>query len=200
MTLFPPAPHFFVTPGKLSGGGAGEVVRGSVSDRSCQVTTSRGGGMIRMLHPQHLGFRPSPPGILRGPIFDDEYVIVGSANINQRSMDGARDTEAGPWQLLATCLYGGGGAEVRSRFLDPHLWGGANQPAAGNPASSLRPSRNPLPPPRAESALDPPPRVLKRTSGGEGLCPPRDRPTDRPTQGFLEQTRPNAIFSSRSTP
>jgi len=26
-------------------------------------------------------------------IFDDEYVIVGSANINQRSMDGARDTE-----------------------------------------------------------------------------------------------------------
>lgn len=26
-------------------------------------------------------------------IFDDEYVIVGSANINQRSMDGTRDTE-----------------------------------------------------------------------------------------------------------
>eukprot|EP00669_Euglena_mutabilis_P006084 TRINITY_DN1814_c0_g1_i1.p1 TRINITY_DN1814_c0_g1~~TRINITY_DN1814_c0_g1_i1.p1 ORF type:complete len:162 (+),score=51.88 TRINITY_DN1814_c0_g1_i1:150-635(+) len=26
-------------------------------------------------------------------IFDDEYVIIGSANINQRSMDGARDTE-----------------------------------------------------------------------------------------------------------
>ena len=24
---------------------------------------------------------------------DDEYVIVGSANINQRSQDGARDTE-----------------------------------------------------------------------------------------------------------
>lgn len=24
---------------------------------------------------------------------DDEYVIIGSANINQRSMDGARDTE-----------------------------------------------------------------------------------------------------------
>jgi len=93
--------------------------------------------MIRMLHPQHLGFRPSPPGILRGPIFDDEYVIVGSANINQRSMDGARDTEAGPWQLLATCLYGGGGAEVRSRFLDPHLWGG------GQPASSWKSSQQP---------------------------------------------------------
>ena len=26
-------------------------------------------------------------------IVDDEYVIVGSANINQRSMDGTRDTE-----------------------------------------------------------------------------------------------------------
>lgn len=26
-------------------------------------------------------------------IVDDEYIIVGSANINQRSMDGARDTE-----------------------------------------------------------------------------------------------------------
>lgn len=26
-------------------------------------------------------------------IVDDEYVIIGSANINQRSMDGARDTE-----------------------------------------------------------------------------------------------------------
>lgn len=26
-------------------------------------------------------------------IFDDEYLIMGSANINQRSMDGSRDTE-----------------------------------------------------------------------------------------------------------
>ncbi|KAJ8553628.1 hypothetical protein K7X08_024306 [Anisodus acutangulus] len=26
-------------------------------------------------------------------IVDDEYIIVGSANINQRSMDGARDSE-----------------------------------------------------------------------------------------------------------
>ena len=26
-------------------------------------------------------------------IVDDEYIIVGSANINQRSMAGARDTE-----------------------------------------------------------------------------------------------------------
>ncbi|GLT74157.1 hypothetical protein SLA2020_459710 [Shorea laevis] len=29
----------------------------------------------------------------KGMIVDDEYVIVGSANINQRSMDGTRDTE-----------------------------------------------------------------------------------------------------------
>ena len=26
-------------------------------------------------------------------VFDDEYIIIGSANINQRSMDGARDSE-----------------------------------------------------------------------------------------------------------
>jgi hypothetical protein len=29
----------------------------------------------------------------KGMIVDDEFVIVGSANINQRSMDGSRDTE-----------------------------------------------------------------------------------------------------------
>lgn len=29
----------------------------------------------------------------KGMIVDDEYVIMGSANINQRSMDGSRDTE-----------------------------------------------------------------------------------------------------------
>lgn len=29
----------------------------------------------------------------KGMIVDDEYVIIGSANINQRSMDGSRDTE-----------------------------------------------------------------------------------------------------------
>lgn len=29
----------------------------------------------------------------KGMIVDDEYVIVGSANINQRSMEGLRDTE-----------------------------------------------------------------------------------------------------------
>jgi phospholipase D1/2 len=29
----------------------------------------------------------------KGMIVDDEYIICGSANINQRSMDGSRDTE-----------------------------------------------------------------------------------------------------------
>lgn len=29
----------------------------------------------------------------KGMIIDDEYVILGSANINQRSLDGSRDTE-----------------------------------------------------------------------------------------------------------
>lgn len=29
----------------------------------------------------------------KGVIVDDEYVIMGSANINQRSLDGSRDTE-----------------------------------------------------------------------------------------------------------
>lgn len=29
----------------------------------------------------------------KGMVVDDEYVIMGSANINQRSLDGSRDTE-----------------------------------------------------------------------------------------------------------
>jgi phospholipase D1/2 len=29
----------------------------------------------------------------KGIIVDDEYVIIGSANINQRSLEGTRDTE-----------------------------------------------------------------------------------------------------------
>ena len=29
----------------------------------------------------------------KGMIVDDEFVILGSANINQRSMEGTRDTE-----------------------------------------------------------------------------------------------------------
>lgn len=29
----------------------------------------------------------------KGMIVDDEFIIMGSANINQRSLDGSRDTE-----------------------------------------------------------------------------------------------------------
>lgn len=29
----------------------------------------------------------------KGMIVDDEFVLIGSANINQRSMEGTRDTE-----------------------------------------------------------------------------------------------------------
>jgi hypothetical protein len=29
----------------------------------------------------------------KGMIVDDEYIIIGSANVNQRSMEGIRDTE-----------------------------------------------------------------------------------------------------------
>ena len=29
----------------------------------------------------------------KGMIVDDEYVLIGSANINERSLDGSRDTE-----------------------------------------------------------------------------------------------------------
>lgn len=41
----------------------------------------------------------------KGMIVDDEYVIIGSANINQRSMEGTRDTEIamGAYQPYHTC-------------------------------------------------------------------------------------------------
>ncbi|KAL6974214.1 Phospholipase D [Sarracenia purpurea var. burkii] len=46
-------------------------------------------------------------------IVDDEYIIIGSANINQRSMDGARDSEIAmgayqPYHLAAAAASGGG--------------------------------------------------------------------------------------------
>ena len=38
-------------------------------------------------------------------IMDDEYVLLGSANFNQRSLDGSRDTEIaiGAYQPHHTC-------------------------------------------------------------------------------------------------
>ena len=39
-------------------------------------------------------------------IMDDEYVLLGSANYNQRSLDGSRDTEiaVGAYQPHHTCV------------------------------------------------------------------------------------------------
>uniref|UniRef100_A0A7N2R0W4 phospholipase D n=1 Tax=Quercus lobata TaxID=97700 RepID=A0A7N2R0W4_QUELO len=49
----------------------------------------------------------------KGMIVDDEYIIVGSANINQRSMEGTRDTEIamGAYQPNHTCAR---------KYSDPH--------------------------------------------------------------------------------
>ena len=38
-------------------------------------------------------------------VFDDEYIIVGSANINQRSMSGKRDTEIAVGACQVQYLY-----------------------------------------------------------------------------------------------
>lgn len=45
----------------------------------------------------------------KGMIVDDEYIIMGSANINQRSLEGTRDTEIAmgayqPYHTWATRL------------------------------------------------------------------------------------------------
>jgi len=75
---------------------------------------------------------------------DDEYVIVGSANINQRSMDGGRDTEIamGAYQpsYLATRTRPARGQVhgFRVALWQEHL-GQAAAAAAGN--LLLRPSR-----------------------------------------------------------
>ncbi|GKV50057.1 hypothetical protein SLEP1_g56773 [Rubroshorea leprosula] len=41
----------------------------------------------------------------KGMIVDDEYVILGSANINQRSMDGSRDTEIAMGAYQPHCTW-----------------------------------------------------------------------------------------------
>jgi len=63
-------------------------------------------------------------------IFDDDYVLVGSANINQRSMDGARDTEVlvgglegGVLRDPTTGLPGGQVAAFRLQLWAEHMGG-----------------------------------------------------------------------------
>jgi len=64
----------------------------------------------------------------KGMVVDDEYVIVGSANINQRSMEGSRDTE------IAMGAY------------QPHYTTSLRTAAAGNAAAAA----GPPPPPRGQ--------------------------------------------------
>ncbi|MQL74856.1 hypothetical protein Taro_007229 [Colocasia esculenta] len=45
----------------------------------------------------------------KGMIVDDEYVIIGSANINQRSLDGSRDTEIAMGAYQPNCRRSGNG-------------------------------------------------------------------------------------------
>ena len=58
-------------------------------------------------------------------IVDDTYILVGSANINQRSMAGTRDTEMaiGAWQVYKlyyfTGFLGGIDAGVINRYFLP---------------------------------------------------------------------------------
>jgi phospholipase D1/2 len=63
----------------------------------------------------------------KGMVVDDEYVIIGSANINQRSMEGSRDTE------IAMGAY------------QPHYTTSLRTAAAGNAAAAAGP-----PPPRGQ--------------------------------------------------
>ncbi|KAG2700123.1 hypothetical protein I3760_07G218500 [Carya illinoinensis] len=61
-------------------------------------------------------------------IVDDEYIIIGSANINQRSMDGGRDSEIAmgafqPHHLASTDPAGGQIHEFRNALWIEHLGG-----------------------------------------------------------------------------
>ena len=52
-------------------------------------------------------------------IVDDEYIIVGSANINQRSQDGTRDTELAVGALQPRHVTPPGGATPRGQVNPP---------------------------------------------------------------------------------
>lgn len=61
----------------------------------------------------------------KGMIVDDEYVIIGSANINQRSLDGSRDTEIamGAYQPHHTWASNNGHphGQVYNKYPNTHL-------------------------------------------------------------------------------
>ena len=55
-------------------------------------------------------------------VFDDEYVLLGSANVNQRSLDGSRDTEimVGGYQPFHSCAspHDGGEPQGESKVIN----------------------------------------------------------------------------------
>jgi phospholipase D1/2 len=51
----------------------------------------------------------------KGMIVDDEYVLIGSANINQRSMDGSRDTEIAMGAYQPRYSWAGSGSPPRGQ-------------------------------------------------------------------------------------
>ena len=51
----------------------------------------------------------------KGMIVDDEYVLMGSANINQRSLDGSRDTEIAMGAYQPTYTWSGKKTHPRSQ-------------------------------------------------------------------------------------
>jgi phosphatidylserine/phosphatidylglycerophosphate/cardiolipin synthase-like enzyme len=63
----------------------------------------------------------------KGMIVDDEYVIIGSANINQRSMEGIRDTEIAmgayqPQYTWANKLSAPRGQVIADKYLVYHIY------------------------------------------------------------------------------
>ena len=58
----------------------------------------------------------------KGMIVDDEYVLMGSANINQRSLDGSRDTEIAMGALISQHTHGQGRRLIPAARLLSYLF------------------------------------------------------------------------------
>jgi len=58
----------------------------------------------------------------KGMIVDDEYVLIGSANINQRSMDGSRDTEIAMGAYQPHYSWAGSGSPPRGQARLSSVW------------------------------------------------------------------------------
>nr|GLL42872.1 phospholipase D beta 1-like isoform X2 [Ipomoea trifida] len=62
----------------------------------------------------------------KGMIVEDEYVIVGSANINQRSMAGSKDTEIAMGAYQPHQLGQGSSVALMARSMDTECHCGKN--------------------------------------------------------------------------